>query len=434
MANNLQILILAAGKGTRMYSDMPKVLHKVIGIPMIEHVISKAYSLKPKSITVLINKNLLFLKKKYSNLKFLVQEPQLGTGHAVKIFQKQNKNRSAKLLVLYADNPLININDLKKIKNELNKNDVVILGFKEINNSSYGIIVQDKEGSVDQIVEFKDASIEHKKIDICNSGIIALSSKSLNLINKIENNNVKKEYYLTDIVKLSKKYNYKIKLVTAADSKTALGINNMSELGIAEKIMQNQLRTKAFKKGVSMIDPETVHLSPDTSFGKNVVIEPFVIIGPKVKIGNGVVIRSFSHLEGSVIKNNVVIGPYARIRPGTILENNSKVGNFVEIKNSKVNKNSKINHLSYIGDTIMGEAVNVGAGTITCNYDGVKKFKTKIKSKAFIGSNSSLVAPVTIGKGSVVGAGSVITKNVSDNSLALTRSGQKNFKLKKRKK
>ncbi len=433
MANNLQVLILAAGKGTRMKSDVPKVLHLVAGNSMMDHVIMKAKLLRPSKISIMINRDLLYLKKKYPNIHFLLQEPQLGTGHAVQIFQKQNKSKNTKLLILYGDNPLIDLIDLKKIKLQLRNNDLAILGFNCPDNYSYGIIIE-KNGAVDEIVEFKDANKEQRKITICNSGVMALGSKALNLVNKIQNNNIKKEFYLTDIVKLSKKYNHRIKLVTAKDSKAALGINDMYELGVAENIMQDQLRKKAMKQGVRLIAPETVFLSKDTKFGKNVTIEPYVVIGSNVKIGNGSVVKSFSHIEGATIKNKVVVGPYARIRPGTVLEEGSKVGNFVEIKKSKINKHSKINHLSYIGDTNMGTGVNIGAGSITCNYDGKKKYKTIIKDKSFIGSNSSLVAPVTIGRNSTIGAGSVITKNVENNTLALTRSEQKKIKLKNRKK
>ncbi len=433
MANNLQVLILAAGKGTRMNSDLPKVLHTVAGISMMDHVIMKAKLLRASKIFIMINRDLLYLKKKYSNIHFLLQEPQLGTGHAVQIFQKQNKSKNTKLLILYGDNPLIDSSELKKMKSQLRNNDLAILGFNCPDNCSYGIIIE-KNGAVDEIVEFKDANKEQRKITICNSGVMALGSKALNLVNKIQNNNIKKEFYLTDIVKLSKKYNHRIKLVTAKDSKAALGINDMYELGVAENIMQDQLRKKAMKQGVRLIAPETVFLSKDTKFGKNVTIEPYVVIGSNVKIGNGSVVKSFSHIEGATIKNKVVVGPYARIRPGTVLEEGSKVGNFVEIKKSKINKHSKINHLSYIGDTNMGTGVNIGAGTITCNYDGKKKYKTIIKDKSFIGSNSSLVAPVTIGSNSIIGAGSVITKNIENGTLALTRSEQKKIKLKNRKK
>ena len=434
MANNLHILILAAGKGTRMNSDTPKVMHTLGGVPMIDHVIAKAKLLRPFQISIMINKSLSGLKKKYPDVQMLLQEPQLGTGHAVQIFQKKNKlDNNSKLIVLYGDNPLIDLHDLKNMNAQLAKKDVVIMGFKPKINTGYGIVVENK-GKVSRIVEFKDASAIQKKIKTCNSGIMAFSSKALKLVTQIKNNNAKKEFYLTDIVKLSKKYNHKIKLINSKDVKTALGINDMYELGVAETIMQNQLRKKAMKGGVQMIAPETVFLSKDTTFGKNVKIEPYVVIASKVKIGNDVVIHSFSHIEGAIIKNKVSIGPYARIRPGTVLDNNSKIGNFVETKNSIINKNSKINHLSYVGDATIEEDVNIGAGTITCNYDGVKKNKTLIKKGSFIGSNSSLVAPVTVGKNSIIGAGSVITKDVPDNTLALTRAKQKKVKLNKKKK
>jgi len=325
-------------------------MNTVGGVPMIDYVIAKAKLLRPFQICIMINKSLSGLKKKYPDVQMLLQEPQLGTGHAVQIFQKKNKlDNNSKLIVLYGDNPLIDLHDLKNMNAQLAKKDVVIMGFKPKINTGYGIVVENK-GKVSKIVEFKDASAIQKKIKTCNSGIMAFSSKALQLVTQIKNNNAKKEFYLTDIVKLSKKYNHKIKLINAKDVKTALGINDMYELGVAETIMQNQLRKKAMKGGVQMIAPETVFLSKDTTFGKNVKIEPYVVIASKVKIGNDVVIHSFSHIEGAIIKNKVSIGPYARIRPGTVLENNSKIGNFVETKNSIINKNSKISHLSYVGD------------------------------------------------------------------------------------
>ena len=433
MANNLEILILAAGKGTRMNSDTPKVLQPLLGIPMIEHVVAKSLSLKPKKITIIIHRGLTFLEKIYPKINFIVQEPQLGTGHAVQIFVKKNKKNKNNLLVLYGDNPLIEEQDLKQIAFHLKKNDISLLGFEKKNNSSYGIIIENNN-QVKEIVEYKDATAEQKKLEICNSGIMGLSNKVLNYIFDIKNNNNKKEYYLTDIVKISKKYNHSTKLIVAKNSNTALGVNDMKELSVAEKILQETLRSNALKHGVQMKAPETVFLSKDTKFGKNVTIDPYVVIGSKVVIGNEVHIQSFSHIESAVIKNNVSIGPYARIRPGTVLNDNSKIGNFVEIKNSKIDKFSKVNHLSYIGDADIGEKVNVGAGTITCNYDGEKKSKTKINKNSFIGSNTSLVAPVTIGKNSIIGAGSVITKNVRDNKLALTRSEQKEMRYSRKNK
>jgi len=431
MANNLNILILAAGKGTRMNSKLPKVLHKLNEKTMLEHVLDQSKLLKPKKVFILINKQMTFVKKLFPKENFLIQNPQLGTGHAVQVFLNKVKiKKSEKLLVLYGDNPLVESKDIQLMYDKIKKSNLVLLGFKKKDNKSYGIIVHSKNG-VSEIVEFKEANTRQKKLTTCNSGIMAFDYQSLNLVKKIDNKNRKKEYYLTDIVKLSRQYRLKINLVLAQNEKNAVGVNDQIELLEAEKIMQDRLRKKFIKQGVKFVDPSTVYLSSDTKIGKNVKIEPFVVIGKKVTIGNNVIIKSFSHLEDAKIKNKVEIGPYARLRPGSILEDNSKVGNFVEIKKSKIGKGSKVNHLSYIGDALVGKQVNIGAGTITCNYDGKNKFKTTIKDSAFIGSNTSLIAPVTIGKNSLVGAGSSISKSVKDNSLALTRAEQRNLRKKK---
>jgi len=431
MANNLNILILAAGKGTRMNSDLPKVLHKINDKTMLDHVLDQSRLLKPKKIFILINKQMAFVKKLFPKESFLIQHPQLGTGHAVKTFlDKVKVKKNEKLLVLYGDNPLVEIEDIQLMYEKIKNNNLVLLGFKKNNNKSYGIIVHSKTG-VNEIIEFKEANNKQKKLTTCNSGMMAFDYQSLNLVKKIDNKNKKKEYYLTDIVKLSKQNRLKINLVLAKNEKNAVGVNDQIELLEAEKIMQDKLRKKFIKQGVKFVDPETVYLSSDTKIGKNVKIEPFVVIGKKVNIGNNVIIKSFSHLEDTKIKNKVEVGPYARLRPGTVLEDGSKVGNFVEIKKSKVGKGSKVNHLSYVGDALVGDKVNIGAGTITCNYDGKNKFKTVIKDSAFIGSNTSLIAPVTIGKNSLIGAGSSISKNVKDNSLAITRAEQRSLKKKK---
>jgi len=431
MANNLNILILAAGKGTRMNSDLPKVLHKINDKTMLDHVLDQSRLLKPKKIFILINKQMTFVKKLFPKENFLIQHPQLGTGHAVKTFLDKIKiKKNEKLLVLYGDNPLVEIKDIQLMYEKIKNNNLVLLGFKKNYNKSYGIIVHNKTG-VNEIIEFKEANNKQKKLTTCNSGMMAFDYQSLNLVKKIDNKNKKKEYYLTDIVKLSKQNRLKINLVLAKNEKNAVGVNDQIELLEAEKIMQDKLRKKFIKQGVKFVDPETVYLSSDTKIGKNVKIEPFVVIGKKVNIGNNVTIKSFSHLEDTKIKNKVEVGPYARLRPGSVLEDGSKVGNFVEIKKSKVGKGSKVNHLSYVGDALVGNKVNIGAGTITCNYDGKNKFKTIIKDSAFVGSNTSLIAPVIIGKNSLVGAGSSISKNVKDNSLAITRAEQRSLKKKK---
>jgi len=431
MANLLNVIILAAGKGTRMNSDLPKVLNELNSKTMLEHVLNQSKQLKPKKIFILINKNMVFVKKMFPKENFIIQPKQLGTGHAVHTFLNKVKiKKNEKFLILYGDNPLVAISDLQLMYNKIKNSNLVLLGFRKKNNQSYGIIISYKN-KVSEIIEFKEASKKQKKINICNSGIMAFDYSSLNLVKKIDNKNKKKEYYLTDIVKLSRESRLKINLVLAQNENNAVGVNDQIELLEAEKIMQDRLRKKFIKQGVKFVDANTVYLSSDTQIGKNVKIEPFVVIGKKVRIGNNVVIKSFSHLEETMIKNKVEIGPYARLRPGSILEENSKIGNFVEIKKSKIGKGSKVNHLSYIGDALLGNKVNIGAGTITCNYDGKNKFKTVIEDSAFIGSNSSLIAPVKIGKNSLVGAGSSISKNVKGNSLALTRAEQKNLRKKR---
>ena len=410
MANNLIVLILAAGKGTRMNSNLPKVLHELNGKTMLQHVLDQSKSLNPKKIFILINKSMKFITRFFKNENFLIQDPQFGTAHAVSVFLKKvGIKKNEKLLVLYGDNPLIEKKDIDLMYKKVKKNNLVLLGFKKNNNKSYGIIVS-KNNKVDEIVEFKEANYKQRKINICNSGIMALDHKSLNLVKKINNKNKKKEYYLTDIVKISNESRLKINLVLSKDEKNAVGVNDQIELLEAEKIMQDRLRKKFIKNGVKFTDSNTVYLSSDTKIGKNVKIEPFVVIGKNVRIGNNVTIKSFSHIEETVIKNKV------------------KVGNFVEIKKSKIGSGSKVNHLSYIGDSFLGKKVNIGAGTITCNYDGKNKHKTVIKDGAFIGSNTALIAPVTIGKNTIVGAGSSISKNVKDGCLALTRADQKNLR------
>lgn len=422
MANNLNILILAAGKGTRMNSKLPKVLHKLNEKTMLEHVLDQSKLLKPKKVFILINKQMTFVKKLFPKENFLIQHPQLGTGHAVQVFLNKVKvKKNEKLLVLYGDNPLVESKDIQLMYDKIKKSNLVLLGFKKKDNKSYGIIVHGKNG-VSEIVEFKEANTRQKKLTTCNSGIMAFDYQSLNLVKKIDNKNRKKEYYLTDIVKLSRQYRLKINLVLAQNEKNAVGVNDQIELLEAEKIMQDRLRKKFIKQGVKFVDPSTVYLSSDTKIGKNVKIEPFVVIGKKVTIGNNVIIKSFSHLEDAKIKNKVEVGPYARLRPGSILEDNSKVGNFVEIKKSNLKSNVKVSHLSYIGDADIGKNTNIGAGMITCNYDGFRKNKTFIGENCFIGSNTSLIAPIKISQNSIIGASTVIDKNIPKGTTVYRKS------------
>jgi len=433
--NNLEIVILAAGKGTRMNSSIPKVLHPLGGKPIIEHVLDTARSLKPKKIHLVLNKE---IKNEFVHLKnkinLIIQKKQLGTGDAVNVAIKSFQKNS-NILVLYGDVPLTHSSTLKKII-KFKKNEINILCFNKEEQNNYGKVVLGTNGLVNEIIEQKELK-RKENFYLCNSGIFSIHSSLLQkLMPKINNKNMKKEYYLTDIFKMASNSDIKIKSVITSE-KEVQGINDKKDLAMAENEFQENLRAKHLKAGVTMHDPSTVYLSEDTKIGKDVTIHPFVVIGKNVKILNGAEIYSFSHLEDCKIGKSTSIGPYARIRPGTQINDQTKVGNFVEVKNSTIDTNSKINHLSYVGDSIIGKNVNVGAGTITCNYDGKAKYKTVIKDNAFIGSNSSLVAPLEVGKNAYIGSGSTITKKVKQDSLAVERSVQmevKNWAKRKNKK
>ena len=308
-----------------------------------------------------------------------------------------------------------------------NNSDIVLLTVDTNKKNAYGRIILDEQDKVKKIVEYKDATTKQKKISLCNSGIMLLKSEVLKkLIKKIKPKNKKKEYYLTDIIELANDNNLIVDYIKSNFLKT-LGVNTKQELAIAEEKFQNSLREKFISLGVKILDPKSVFFNYDTKIGKDVVIEPNVFFGPDVTIKNNVHIKAFSHIEGVRILDNAVIGPFARLRPGTVIGSNSRIGNFVEIKKSNIKNNSKINHLTYLGDTSVGENVNIGAGVITCNYDGIKKNKTIIENNVFVGSNVSLVAPIKLGKSSIVGAGSVITQSVKNKALAVERNLQKTF-------
>lgn len=434
----ISFIILAAGRGSRMNSSTPKVLHKVASLPIIFHILNTVLSLRNKiaigKIIVVISPKSELLKKKiscfYPNVEFCVQKNQYGTADAVLSTKNILKISSKKIMILSGDTPLIT----KKLLINLNKvskiNDVSVSVFKSIYPFGYGRIILDKLNKISMIVEEKDANKEQKKIDICNTGIYIANAKILfKLLSKVKFSKNRKEKYLTDMISIAKKENNSIGMAYSKEIES-MGINDRLGLSLAEKEIQNILRNKAMKKGVTLVAPETVYFSADTKVSKDVYIGPNVVFGPGVKIEEGVKIEAFCHIEGVVIKKNSIIGPFARLRPGTIIEESVKIGNFVEVKKSNIKKGSKVNHLSYIGDSDIGENVNIGAGVITCNYDGVNKNKTKISNNSFIGSNVSLVAPVKVGSNSIVGAGSVITKNIPENTLAVERNKQNNIKKK----
>ena len=436
MSQSLSIIILAAGKGTRMKSSQPKVLHQIANREMLNLVIDTAKQLKPKNISVVISKEMekftATISKQHpkTNLAFAIQNQQLGTANAVDAGLKSlSKSLGDVVLVLYGDTPLIKVNTIAKMVTDIAKqqNAVCVLGFHCYDENKYGRLVIDKNQLI-RIVEFKDANTEEKSITLCNSGVIAIQgSMTKKLLAKIDNKNASGEYYLTDIVGVARKQNLSCSFIHT-DENEVMGVNSRVELAKAEKIKQKEIRQYLMESGVTMHNPKSVYFSFDTKIGNDVTIHPNVVFGAGVEIASNVEIKSFSHIEGAKIASGAVVGPFARIRPETIIEENVRIGNFVEVKKSTVQKGAKINHLSYIGDAQIGEEANIGAGTITCNYDGYKKSKTKIGKKVFIGSNTALIAPVNIGDGAVIGAGSVIVDDVKKDDLALTRNKQENIK------
>lgn len=424
-------IILAAGKGTRMCSNMPKVMHKIAGKALIAHVLSTAIEIGLDPISVVISPEQTSVQNHVRNLlpdtRIAYQSQQLGTAHAVRAAQESLKDFLGHLVILYGDTPLIKPATIQALIDALShdaKTAVAVLGFEPDDPKHYGRLILNDARELVAITEYKDATEQERAIRLCNSGVMVLRGTSAwQLLAEIDNHNEKNEYYLTDIVKIARQNGFNAKVVMA-DADEVLGINSRYELAHAESVMQNRLRHQAMEKGVTLIAPETVFFCADTDIGRDVIIEPHVIFGPAVAIADEVVIRSFSHIEGAVIQSGAQVGPFARIRPHTVLGENTRVGNFVEIKKSTIEAGAKISHLSYIGDALVGEHANIGAGTITCNYDGYNKYKTTIGAGAFIGSNSALVAPVAIGAGAIVAAGSVITENVDANALALSRTQQ----------
>jgi len=421
---NLTIIILAAGRGIRMNSTVPKVFQPLGGIPLINHTLNSAKSLKPKEIFLVLNKN---INSKHFNSEKIIrcfyQKKQLGTADAVRTCLPRINNIKNNILILYADHPFLDSRNLKKVISLKSSNEINLLAFKKEEFNSYGKVILGTDGFVKEIIEQRELSSKDRYI-LCNSGVFCANAKLFSkFLPKIKSINKKKEFYLTDIFKIASENNSTTKVILG-DEKEIMGINDKKELAEAEQILQEKLRNKFLKKGVSMKDPRTVYLSSDTRIGKDVTIYPHVFIGSNVKISSGATVYSFSHLENCKIGKNSFIGPYARLRPGAEIAEDAKVGNFVEVKNSVLGKGSKANHLTYIGDAEIGKNVNIGAGTITCNYDGKKKHRTIIENEAFIGSNSSLVAPVKIGKRSFIGSGSTISKDVKPNSLAVERNVQ----------
>ena len=423
-------IILAAGKGTRMKSALPKVLHRIAGAPMLAHVMSVVAGAGLKRQSLVESPGMEEVGEVARGIEpkieVFVQAEQLGTADAVKAAGRAYERFEGPVLVLYGDTPLLRPHTVKAVLAEIDAGaDLVVIGFEAKDPTGYGRLLFDKTGALCGIREEKDASDAERALTLCNSGIMAFrSSKTLaGLLARIGNDNAKGEFYLTDAVALARGDELTARVVLA-DTEEVLGVNSRAELAAAEAVMQHRLRSAVMENGATLVAPETVFLSYDTKIGKDVLIEPHVVIGPGVTIDDGVSIGSFCYIEAAEIGKGAMLGPFARLRPGATLGKSAKIGNFVEIKKSEIGEGAKVNHLTYIGDASIGARANVGAGTVICNYDGFAKHRTEIGAGAFIGSNSSLVAPVKIGDGAYIGSGSVITKDVPADALALSRTPQ----------
>ncbi|WP_026941606.1 bifunctional UDP-N-acetylglucosamine diphosphorylase/glucosamine-1-phosphate N-acetyltransferase GlmU [Hellea balneolensis] len=421
-------VILAAGKSTRMKSSRSKVLHHVGGRSMLSWVADLARSAGADKIVCVVGEGNADVRAAAEELglEIALQEPQLGTGHAVKCAQGALSGFKGNMAVLYADTPFVSHKTLERVFKSLdNGTDVTVLGFEPEEPGFYGRLITEG-GELTAIVEARDASNEILDIGLCNSGVIAASTQDMfSALERVGNDNVKGEYYLTDIVEILRGDDKTARVITADESEV-LGVNSRLDLATAEVAFQMGMRQAMLTKGVTLRDPDTTYFSWDTAISADAEIGANVVFGPGVSIAKDAVIHPFCHLEGAKIGEGAQIGPFARLRPGTEMAAGTKAGNFVETKKAKIGKGSKINHLSYIGDAEVGEGANIGAGTITCNYDGYFKHKTEIGDGAFVGTNSSLVAPVKIGKGAYLGSGGVITKDVPEGALAVARSEQVN--------
>jgi bifunctional UDP-N-acetylglucosamine pyrophosphorylase/glucosamine-1-phosphate N-acetyltransferase len=423
-------VVLAAGEGTRMRSSLAKVLHPVAGQPLLAHVLDAAPQGSAAALAVVIGPDHGSVADEVRRIRpdaaIFVQRERLGTAHAVLAAREAIARGADDLLVAFGDTPLISSETFERLRAPLeNGAALAVLGFRAADPTGYGRLLLEGDHLVD-IREHADASPEERKITLCNAGVMALDGKkALKVLEKIGNANSKSEYYLVDAVAIVREEGLEAVVIETSEDEVR-GINTKTQLAEAEAVMQARLRKSALEAGVTLIAPETVYLAADTKFGRDVTIEPFVVIGPGVTIADGAVIHSFSHIVQATIGKNTSVGPYARLRPGTSLGDGARIGNFVETKAATLEAGVKVNHLSYIGDARVGENTNIGAGTITCNYDGFSKHKTTIGKGAFVGTNSSLVAPVKIGDGAYIGSGSVITKDVPADALAVERSPQNN--------
>lgn len=421
----LAAIVLAAGKGTRMKSDMPKVLHRVAGKPMINHILDALAPLQPVRTTAVVAPGYDDVAAAVAPADTAIQSPARGTGDAVLAARETLRDFDGTVLVLFGDTPLLTTGTIRAMADAMEGPEdpaVAVLGFRPDDPAAYGRLVTSADGQLDAIVEFKDCTEAQKRITLCNAGIMGLDGRvALSLLERIDCNNAQNEFYLTDVVAIARG-DGRACVVVEGDEEEVMGVDSRLKLAEAEAVAQRRLRQAAMAGGATLVAPETVWFSSDTKLGRDVVVEPHVVFGPGVTVADNVRIKAFSHLEGAEVAEQAELGPYARLRPGADVRKGAKIGNFVEVKKAVIEDGAKVNHLTYIGDARVGAGANIGAGTITCNYDGFLKHHTDIGAGAFIGSNSALVAPVNIGDGAIVGAGSTIAKDVPADALVVTRA------------
>jgi bifunctional UDP-N-acetylglucosamine pyrophosphorylase/glucosamine-1-phosphate N-acetyltransferase len=424
------VVILAAGQGTRMRSDTHKVLHPIASRPLLLHLLGCVDALGADKKVVVVGKGREQVEEAIAgrDVAIAVQTEQKGTGHAVQQAAGALSGYDGPVIILYGDTPFVRADTLRRMIDRLDGDGgpgVVVLASSPADPLKYGRIILGQGDRIAKMVEYKDATEEERAVRLCNSGMMAVRARDLfRWLAQVGNDNAAGEYYLPDIVNIAAAEGREA-VVIEGDPYEAAGVNSRAELAHLELEWQRRRREQALEQGATLIDPESVWFAYDTKLGRDVTVEPHVVFGPGVEIADGATIRAFSHIDGAKIGARAIIGPFARVRPGTRLAERTKVGNFVEIKNADIAEGAKVNHLSYVGDTSIGARANIGAGTITCNYDGFGKHRTEIGEGAFIGSNTALVAPVIVGAGAIVGAGSVITRNVEPDSLAVERNEQR---------
>ncbi|HVH49709.1 MAG TPA: bifunctional UDP-N-acetylglucosamine diphosphorylase/glucosamine-1-phosphate N-acetyltransferase GlmU [Sphingomicrobium sp.] len=424
------VVLLAAGQGTRMRSDTHKVLHPIAGRPLLLHLLDRVDGLGATRRVVVVGKGREQVEAAVSgrDVAIAIQSEQKGTGHAVQQAQSALADYDGPVLILYGDTPFVEADTLRRMLDRLDGDDgpgVVVMASRPADPAAYGRIIIGEGDRIARMVEYRDATEEERAVTLCNSGMMAVRARDLfRWLGQVGNDNAAQEYYLPDIVNIAAGEGREA-VVIEGDAYETAGVNSRAELAHLELEWQRRRREQALDDGATLIDPESVWFAYDTRLGRDVTVEPHVVFGSGVEVADGATIKAFSHIDGAIIAAGAVIGPFARLRPGTVIGEKARVGNFVEVKKAVLGRGAKANHLSYIGDSEVGEGANIGAGTITCNYDGFGKYQTVIGAGAFIGSNSSLVAPVTVGPGAIVGAGSVITKNVAADSLAVERSEQR---------